>query len=145
MTDETKQPDQPTESTTPEPQPEEQPRQPITLKQVIDFLLSYGNDITEVKNKEIKEVEDALATRPEAPGSSRNYTIRQGLKNPFIYIAPSKDNVQDITVIRTFCLGLDHLMQELTPSSRELSLARTKLEECSMWFNKAVVMNNRKS
>ena len=57
----------------------------------------------------------------------------------FDYIAPTAESVEKIKEIRSACKELSEKLETITPC-RERSLAITKLEEVSMWANKAVVM-----
>ena len=61
--------------------------------------------------------------------------------SPFVYIAPDEISVALIKVFREKCLDLNTFILESIPPSRERSLALTKLEEVSMWGNKAVVFH----
>lgn len=64
--------------------------------------------------------------------------------DPFDYQAPTEDQTQRIIAVRGAMKGVRDLLQEKIPRSRELSLAITKLEECSMWANKGIVFNGPK-
>lgn len=59
-------------------------------------------------------------------------------KNPFDYQKPSDKQVEQITEIREKCKELYTMLCAL-PFTRETSLAKTKLEEVSMWANKGIV------
>ena len=61
--------------------------------------------------------------------------------NPFVYQKPTEKSIMDITNIRDKCNELYDLLCTSVPQSREKSLAITKLEEVSMWANKAIVFN----
>jgi len=61
--------------------------------------------------------------------------------NPFDYQAPTEISVEKIKRFREACKNLHDLIQSGIPISREKSLAVTKLEEVSMWGNKAIVFN----
>lgn len=60
-------------------------------------------------------------------------------KNPFEYVAPTPESVEKIKKLREYCHGLNEMLLELVPNCRERSVAITRLEELSMWANKAVV------
>ena len=62
-------------------------------------------------------------------------------KNPFVYQPPSELAVEVIMDIRDECKMLHDLILAKIPSCRERSLAITKLEEVSMWANKAIAFN----
>ena len=60
-------------------------------------------------------------------------------KHPFDYQRPTPAQVDQIEAGRGALKQVYDLMSATLPPSRERSLALTKLEEASMWFNKAVV------
>jgi hypothetical protein len=64
---------------------------------------------------------------------------RAGGKHPFEYQKPNAGQVERIENVRQGCKALYDTIFENVPSSRERSLALTKLEEVSMWANKAIV------
>ena len=63
------------------------------------------------------------------------------MKHPFDYHRPSDAQIKQIATVREGCKTLHAILLELPPS-RERSVAVTKLEETSMWANKAVVMSD---
>jgi hypothetical protein len=64
---------------------------------------------------------------------------RAGGKHPFEYQRPNAEQVERIEKVRQGCKALYDTLLENVQSSRERSLALTKLEEVSMWANKAIV------
>jgi hypothetical protein len=68
------------------------------------------------------------------------YIMETEKKHPFEYQAPTEGQTLKISELREGCKALYELLKVL-PDSREKSLAITKLEEVSMWANKAVVFN----
>ena len=64
--------------------------------------------------------------------------------NPFDYQKPSDLSVEKIKIMRKSCKAIHELILNTIPDSREKSLAITKLEEVSMWVNKAIVFNQDK-
>jgi hypothetical protein len=60
---------------------------------------------------------------------------------PFDYHAPTPEQTEAIIKVRKAMKALNDLLLEAVPSSRERSLAITKLEESSMWANKAIVFH----
>ena len=71
-----------------------------------------------------------------------------GLENRFTYHAPDKDKRmagmnqgERYTALRERGYDLAKFIEELSPSSREQSLAITKLEECIFWANAAIARN----
>jgi hypothetical protein len=69
--------------------------------------------------------------------------VRAGGKNPFEYQKPDVEQVERIERIRKCCDCLHTVILNNAPSSRERSLAITKLEEVSMWANKAIVFEEK--
>lgn len=63
------------------------------------------------------------------------------MSHPFEYHAPTDAQIVVLQELREACKSLNDLILASVPSSRERSLAITKLEEVSMWANKAVVFN----
>ena len=63
------------------------------------------------------------------------------LENRFTYYAPSSDQVSKYDQIRGAALRFATLLNELTPDSREKSLAITHLEETVMWANASIARN----
>jgi hypothetical protein len=59
----------------------------------------------------------------------------------FEYRKPTENGVKQIELIREHCKRLALLIDTEVPNCREKSLAITKLEEVSMWANKATVFN----
>lgn len=67
------------------------------------------------------------------------------ISKTYNYHKPSDDGLERVTKIRKAFTELDTLIKELAPSSRELSVAITNLEQAAMWAIKAVVVNDPKS
>lgn len=67
--------------------------------------------------------------------------MNPNLKNNFTYHAPKEGQPQRYEAIREKGLELALLVDKLTPTSREKSLAMTKLEEAVMWANAAIARN----
>lgn len=59
----------------------------------------------------------------------------------FKYHPPHGDQAARYGVIREAAATLADLLVHLCPGSRELSLALTNLEQCSMWANAAIARN----
>lgn len=71
-----------------------------------------------------------------------------GLENRFTYHPPDKDKVvtgldqgERYETLRNHGHQFAKLIEALTPSSREQSLAITKLEECIFWANASIARN----
>lgn len=62
----------------------------------------------------------------------------QELAVRFTYHPPTQEQAERMHKIRDWCGDLATLVAELTPSSREQSLALTACEEVSMWANAAI-------
>jgi hypothetical protein len=63
------------------------------------------------------------------------------LENRFTYHKPFGSQPKRYESIRAKAKELAILITELTPHSREQSLALTKLEECSFWANASIARN----
>jgi len=61
----------------------------------------------------------------------------------FTYHTPSPADVATMCEIRRRARTLARYIAENTPSSREQSLAMTKLEEASMWANAGLARNGQ--
>jgi hypothetical protein len=59
----------------------------------------------------------------------------------FTYHAPKEGQPQKYEQLRAVALSYAKLITELTPSSREQSLAITHLEEVVFWANAAIARN----
>lgn len=63
------------------------------------------------------------------------------IDNSFTYHPPKNDQSARYEVLRNNAKELAILIVQITPKSREQSLAITKLEESIMWANKAIACN----
>lgn len=63
------------------------------------------------------------------------------MSDPFSYQPPSASQVMQMQLVREALRAANEILLSNVPASRERSLAITKLEECSMWANKAIVFN----
>lgn len=63
------------------------------------------------------------------------------LECAFTYHAPKDDQGERYVHLRDAAKGLAKMMLQLTPASRERSLAITKLEESVMWANAGIARN----
>lgn len=59
--------------------------------------------------------------------------------NPFEYHAPTPEQTENIKAVRNELNAAYLVLLSLVPQSAERTLAIRKLEECSMWANKAIV------
>lgn len=59
--------------------------------------------------------------------------------HPFVYRPPTPEQTERIQFVREALHIAHEALMDGIPPSRERSLAITKLEECSMWANKAIV------
>jgi hypothetical protein len=62
----------------------------------------------------------------------------------FDYHAPDSDQIGRIEVVRNGCRNLALIIRDYVPESAERTLAIRKLEEVSMWANKAIVFNGQR-
>lgn len=67
--------------------------------------------------------------------------MKARLLNTFTYHAPKGDQPERYQTLRAKALELATLIVNLTPESREQSLAITKLEECTFFANAAIARN----
>ena len=65
----------------------------------------------------------------------------EDLENRFTYHRPVGKQVEIYPILRAEAKALAYKIKALTPSSREQSLALTKLEESVFWANAAVARN----
>jgi len=66
---------------------------------------------------------------------------RYDIDNIFCYHAPRFDQTHRYYSLREAAKSLAQYILDLTPPSREQSLALTKLEEAVMWANAAIARN----
>lgn len=59
----------------------------------------------------------------------------------FTYHAPTEESVRKLQDIRNLAKQFAFLINDLTPDSREKSLAISNLEQAVMWANAGVVRN----
>ncbi len=65
-------------------------------------------------------------------------TDRYDEENVFTYHAPQKGQPEKYEAIRRMAKDMAVRIRELCPESRELSLARSRLEETVFWANAAI-------
>lgn len=53
---------------------------------------------------------------------------------------PDETGTQKCEDLRRYFINLEEILETYVPASRELSLAKTKLEEARMWAIKGIVM-----
>lgn len=73
---------------------------------------------------------------PEKEGTMNNQ-----IENNFNYHAPKEGQTEKYAAIREKAKELAYLIDAECPSSREKSLAMTKLEETVMWANASIARN----
>ena len=71
--------------------------------------------------------------------------MRARLLNEFTYHAPREDQIPRYAALRSMALTFATMVVELTPASREQSLALTKLSEAIMHANAAIVRDEEVS
>lgn len=64
--------------------------------------------------------------------------LKDEIDTRFTYHPPRPDQVPRYDAIRRIAKDFAHIIDELTPASREQSLALTHLEETVMWANAAI-------
>lgn len=63
------------------------------------------------------------------------------IEKTFTYQKPNEMQIPIYEELRLKMKELAYYIEAHCPNSREKSLAFTKLEECSMWANKAIALN----
>lgn len=63
------------------------------------------------------------------------------LERRFTYHSPKNDQPERYRALRGYAKHFAKLIVEITPSSREQSIALTKLEEASFWANASIARN----
>ena len=69
------------------------------------------------------------------------YMTIDEIEKRFTYHPPKGDQAERYVKIRDKAKEFVELINELTPDSREKSLAFTRLEECVMWANASIARN----
>lgn len=64
--------------------------------------------------------------------------LTEQIENNFVYHSPKDDQPQRYVQLRNEARLLAHTINKLCPSSREKSLAITKLEESIFWANASI-------
>jgi len=67
------------------------------------------------------------------------------VKKTYAYHKPSEDGLNRIAALREIFSQVHDRIEELSPNSREKSVALTHLETTAMWAIKAVVCNDPES
>lgn len=67
--------------------------------------------------------------------------IKRRIEHNFTYHAPAPDQIDRYEKLRAAAKDLATLVADLCPSSREMSLALTAIEEAIMWANAAIARN----
>lgn len=62
-------------------------------------------------------------------------------KHPFEYQRPTAESIEYIGAVRDILKEAHDTILTYVPECAERTLAVRKLEECSMWANKAIVFN----
>ena len=68
-------------------------------------------------------------------------SIAEDLANRYTYHAPRPDQIEKYAVIRANVHSIAQEFVSLCPTSRELALALTHLEEAVFWANAAIARN----
>ncbi len=63
------------------------------------------------------------------------------IDNNFEYHTPTQEKIESHYIVRRSIGDLAHMLVNMLPESRELSLALTKLEEAMFWANAAIARN----
>lgn len=65
-------------------------------------------------------------------------------KNPFVYQAPTPEHIKAIAAVRAQLETTYECILTMVPPCAERTLAIRKLEEASMWANKAIVFDGER-
>lgn len=68
---------------------------------------------------------------------------REQIENNFSYHVPFGSQQERYELLRAKAKELATMINDMTPASREQSLAFTKLEEAVMWANAAIARNEK--
>lgn len=66
---------------------------------------------------------------------------KEQIENTFTYHAPKGNQPQRYEILRINARVLAHQINENCPESREKSLAFTALQQCIMWANASIAIN----
>jgi len=66
---------------------------------------------------------------------------KEQIENSFSYHTPNEGQTDKYNSLRNTAKNLAYTINVLCPESREKSTAITKLEECLMWANKSIAVN----
>lgn len=69
--------------------------------------------------------------------------VSQQLECNFTYHKPLEDQPERYELLRSYAKGLAHAIVNMTPPSREQSLALTNLEQAIFWANAAIARNEK--
>lgn len=107
------------------------------------LLLRHSGKLLRVIRKDILSVQESPTlnpqkeTMPEKPPRKFPYDV----DNIFTYHAPFGDQTERYQRIREMQKLLASIILEITPESREQSLALTNLEQAGFWANAAIARN----
>jgi hypothetical protein len=65
------------------------------------------------------------------------------INSAFTYHAPKDDQTARYITVRETAKQFAHLLDQLCPPSSERTLALRKLQECVMWANASIAMNEQ--
>ena len=68
-------------------------------------------------------------------------SAKERVDNNFVYHAPKPGQNDRYEALRAKAKELAYLILEITPASREQSVALTQLEDCVMWANASIARN----
>ena len=76
-------------------------------------------------------------------GYVKDEKVYEQLKNNYTYHKPFGNQPERYEAIRAKALELAETITALCPESRELSVARTNLEDAVMWANASIARNEK--
>lgn len=85
--------------------------------------------------------QESEASQPEVARSAMAPELKKYLDNVFVYHKPQANQPERYEAIRSYAKDFAYLIAQACPESRERSLSFTKLQECVMFANAAIAIN----
>ncbi len=119
------------------------PNGPIPMNPPDNTPTTVGPDVAPSDTDSIPGAH-AVLPEPSTPEPSQYWVpsdIKDEIANRFTYHAPSANQIVRYQMLRSQAQSLALLILHMTPSSREQSIALTRLQEVVMWANAAIACN----
>ena len=84
------------------------------------------------------------AAQAVAPSTAPEELMEPEVHEAFLYHSPTEDQIRAIQTVREALGHAFNALRANVPSCAEQTLAIRKLEEASMWANKAIVFDGRR-